>query len=258
MNASHERGKILTTTETSLRVVETLKEVDGARVTELAHELDMAPSTVHNHLSTLLKHGYVTKEGDTYLPGYQFVPMSEFVRNRKQAYRVAQSKVHQLAEECGARGNFVIEDGGRGMYLFTATAEGAVKAYSRVGRRAPLHVTAAGKSILSQLPERRVDEIVETHGLPRETEHTITDRDALHEELAAIRERGYAYNCEEHLTSVNAVGAPVNGVDGRVVGAMSVSGPAQRLKGDLLEAEFPDVVLGITNELELSLTYSQA
>ncbi|MFC7236995.1 IclR family transcriptional regulator [Saliphagus sp. GCM10025317] len=246
----------LQTTETSLRIINALKALDGARVTQLASELDMAPSTVHGHLATLEQNEFVVKRGDIYYLGLRFLTLGEYVRNNSESYIHAKPKVKQLAEETGGRAHFVVEEHGRGVYLYTSTGEKAVKAYSSVGKRVNLHVAAAGKSILAFIPEQRVEEIIDECGLEQETEHTITDPDALFDELAEIRERGYAFNREEHIKGVNAIGAPVLGPDDRVVGAFSVSGPVHRMKGDWYEEELPNMLLATSNELELNIMYS--
>lgn len=246
----------LQTTETSFQIVTALKEMDGGRVTEIASHLDMAPSTVHSHLSTLEANEYVVKEGDIYLLGLKFLNLGEYVRNRSDSYALAKEKVKDLAEETSGRAHFVVEEHGRGVYLYTSTGKHAVKAYSSVGKRVQLHVAASGKSILAFLPEHRVNEIIDRWGLPAETENTITDRETLFDELEQIREQGYAFNREEHLQGINAVGAPVLTDNGQVIGAFSVSGPVHRMKGDWFEEELTNAVLGASNELELNITYS--
>ena len=62
--ANSEKTRTLSTTRTTFRIIDELKAQDGARVTELAEGLELAPSTVHSHLATLLEDGYIAKEGD--------------------------------------------------------------------------------------------------------------------------------------------------------------------------------------------------
>lgn len=252
----HKDNGGLKTTETSLQIISCLKELEGGRVTEVAKAVNMAPSTVHNHLTTLEKNEYVIKEGDIYKLGLKFLNLGEYVRGRSDAYDFVKEKVEKLAEETGGRCHFVVEEHGYGVYLYTSSGEQAVKAYSSVGKRLPLHVAAAGKAILSNLEDWQVEEILDRRGLSRETTNTITDRERLFNELSEIQERGYAFNREEHLNGIKAVGAPVKGVDNRVIGAFSVSGPAHRMKGEWFEKELPNIVLGVSNELELNLQYS--
>lgn len=249
-------GRQVQTTMTSLEIIETLRELDGARVTELAEVLDRSPSTVHAHLSTLVGADYVVKSGDIYHLSLHFLGLASYVRNRRNAYRIADSYTDQLARETECRAVFVVEENGRGVYMYTYSGKHAVWKYSTVGKRFHLHQTAAGKAILSRLPRERVIDIVEEWGLPAKTENTITDRSVLLEELEAIEDRGVAFNDEEQLDGVKAVGVPVDGSDGRVVGAFSVASPANRMTEDRFEDEIPKILLGVANEFELENSMS--
>jgi len=246
--------RTLATTQTSFEIIELLKERGGGRVTELAEELDLAPSTVHSHLATLIEAGYLTQEGDIYQLGLAFLELGEHVRTRKEPYAIAESYTEQLAAETDSRAVFAVEEHGRGVYMYTFSGDHAVWTYSSVGKRFPLHVTAAGKSILSQLPDARVEEIIDQHGLEPKTDNTITSRDVLLEELATIDEQGYAINREEQLDGVKAVGVPVFGPDRQVLGAFSVASPANRMKGEWFEDELPEIILATANEFELEIS----
>jgi DNA-binding IclR family transcriptional regulator len=253
---TQEGGRTLQTTTTSLEVVTTLQELDGARVTELAEDLNLAPSTVHAHLTTLVAEDFVVKSGDVYYPSLRFLELGDYVRNRRKAYRIAESYTEQLADETDCRAVFVVEENGRGVYMYTYSGRHAVWTYSTVGKRFYLHQTAAGKALLSRLPDSRVDQIIETWGLPAATENTITDRAVLLEQLEEIRERGISFNYEEQLTGVKAVGVPVDGSDGLVAGAFSVASPANRMTDAKFEEEVPNSLLGVANEFELENSLS--
>ncbi len=245
----------LKTTVTTLRIVELLRERDGAGVTEIARELDIAPSTAHTHVTTLESQEYVVKEGDTYHLGLRFLGLGNFVRTRKRRFGKAEHYTNVLAEESERRSIFTVEEHGRGVYVHTSPGKHGVWTQSTVGKRVYLHSTASGKAILAHMPTERVHEIVERVGLPKETEQTIHDEGALFDELAEIRERGYALNVEEQISGVRAVGAPVLGPDGGVFGALSVAGPSNRMKGEQFD-RLTEVLLGIAEELELSIALS--
>jgi DNA-binding IclR family transcriptional regulator len=246
----------LSTVETSLRIAEAVAALDGARVSEVSDHLGVPVSTVHGHLKTLHKECYLTKEGDEYHIALQFLNRGGQARERKEGYKFAGEKVKQLAAETNERAQFVVAENGRGFYTHTESGKDAVLADARIGKRIYLHASAAGKSILAQLPERRVREIIDRWGLPAYTEHTITEEAELFEELEQIREQGYALNIEESFQGLHAVGASVETPQGQVLGAFSVSGPSNRLKGSSLEVEVPDFLMGVTNELELRLSIS--
>jgi len=253
MNSSNE----IKSTRTTFELLETLKEKNEATLAELTEEFDLSKSSVHNYLNTLRKDGYVTKEGNRYRVGLKFLNLGGHARRRERIYATAKQEVTALAKETGEMTNLVVETRGKGIYLHRAHGENAVKTDSYIGQQIHLHNTALGKAILAYLPEERVDEIIDQHGLPRSTENTITDRDALFDELERVRERdGIAFNKEEQLRGVRAVGAPVQDANGTVIGALSVSGPTHRMKGARLNEEMPDMVLGTANELELGIEYA--
>ena len=192
-------------------MVAALRELDGTGVTELATHLSMSKNTVHDHLATLRRHDYVTKDGDAYEIGLGFFEMGEYARKRRQIYEVARPKVTDLAEETGELANLLVEEHGRGVYLYRARGERAVTLDTHTGKRRYLHDTALGKAILAHLPDDRVREILDRHGLPAATPNTITDRERLHEELAEIRERGVAYCGQERVEGLQCVAAPILG-----------------------------------------------
>ena len=243
-------------TETTLRILETLKEMDGAGVTEVANSLGLPKSTVHNHVSTLLRNEYVVKEGDTYRVGLRFLEFGEYIRNRMPIYDVARPEVERLAEETGELANLLVEEHGKGVYLCRAKGSRAVRLDTYAGMRVHLHCTALGKAILAHLPEERVREIVDTRGLPSRTGTTITDEDDLLAELEEIRERGVAHDEEERVAGLRCVAAPIKNLDGNALGAISVSGPTSRMKGPRFHEEVPEDLISTANVIELNLNYS--
>lgn len=247
----------LKTTENTIRVVNTLKRLDTAGVTELATHLDMSKSTVHDHLTTLKKHDYVTKHDDgTYGIGLGFFEMGEYARKRRKIYEIARPEVKALAEETGELANLMVEEHGRGVYLYRAHGEKAVTLDTHTGKRRYLHNTALGKAILAHLSEERVHEILNMHGLPVSTENTITDRDVLFEELKTISKRGVAYCGQERVEGLQCVAAPILSNDNRVLGAVSIAAPTTRMNGRRFEEEIPELVLQAANVIEINITYT--
>lgn len=241
---------------TAFRTVERLNDFGEAGVTELARSLDLPKSTVHNHLRTLEDAEYVVKEGDAYRVGCRFLELGAKARDRRPLYRIARPEVERLAHETGELAGLVIEEHGRGVFLHRAKGEEAVHVDTYAGKRIHLHAAALGKAILAAMPPERVDEVVDRHGLPQLTERTISDPDALSEELAQIRERGVAFDDEERLRGLRSVAAAVRTEDGEPLGALSVAGPTSRLGGERYRTEIPELIRSAVNVVELNVTYS--
>lgn len=245
----------VTATRTSFRILEELKRLDGAGVTDVASALDIPKSTAHNHLQTLLEEGYIVKDEQSYRIGLRFLEFGEYKRNRMQIYETADPEAATLAEETGEMVNVAVEEHGEGVYITRKKGKQAVNVDTYSGKRVKLHCTALGKAILAELPESRVEAILDRHGLPGRTENTITDREELMAELESVREQGYAYDREERILGLRCVAAPVV-VDGDVLAALSVSGPTTRIKGELFHDEIPELLLSAANVVEINMTYA--
>ncbi|RQG88097.1 IclR family transcriptional regulator [Natrarchaeobius halalkaliphilus] len=243
------------TIDRTARILETLKELDGARVSEVADELDLANSTAHRYLSSLKKNEFITQEGDFYYVGLRFLELADSAQNRTEVYKLAKPKVEQLAQETGERAEFIVEEHGYAVFVHRAIGETAVRANSHQGKRIPMHATSAGKVILAHSPERKVEEIIECRGLPELTSETITTREELDEELEEIREKGVGFAEEEYIQGLSTVSVPVKGSSGAIQGSLGISGPSGRMSGDNFKREIQNLLVGAANELEINIAY---
>lgn len=236
------------TTRTSLRLLETIRDRDGGTVGELAEELGMARSTAHNHLRTLFEAGYLVKEGNQYHVGLRLFSLGEYARTRKPEYELAKEAVEDLATRTQMEADFNVEEHGRLINVF-GTIGHAGEPGIQLGNRFHLHSTSAGKAILAELPRSRVEELLETHGLPKTAPNTITERDELLADLEATRERGYATNDEELFTGYKSIGKAVTLPDGRVLGGLAVGGPTYIIGSDFDQSVY-DTLAQTVVELE--------
>ena len=116
------------------------------------------------------------------------------------------------------------------VYIDQVTGTRSIVAVSWVGRRTPLHCTSNGKVLLAHMPAGRPVPRGWTSELAAMTPRTITDAAALDRQLDEIVRRGYAQTVEELEEGLNAVAAPIRQADGTVAAALSVSGPAFRMR----------------------------
>jgi DNA-binding IclR family transcriptional regulator len=243
------------TTEKTLTLIEELMAKEPCGVSELASDLEMGKSAVHNHLNTLRTHGYVLKEGDDYRLGLKFLEVGGHSRKSMEIYQVAEPEVKSLAAETGELANLLVEEQGMGVYLMRAKGDEAVDLDTHAGLRTNLHTTALGKAILANLSEERVETIVDRHGLERKTPRTVGTREELFDALTEIRERGYAVDDGERLEGLRCVASAVTSSSGEVLGAVSVSAPANRVSDETLHGTLPERVLSAANVIELNINY---
>ncbi|ELZ27536.1 IclR family transcriptional regulator [Halosimplex carlsbadense 2-9-1] len=239
----------------SVRILETLKDSDWHGVTEISRKVDLNKGSVHHHLSTLKENGFVVEEDGKYRLGMRFLEFGIHARNQMKLYEVAKPKIDELAEETGELANLMIEENGLGVYLYIAGGDQALSLDTKVGTQQYLHTCALGKTILAHLPDPEVDRILQNHGLPEETPNTVTDREDLFRELEQVRERGLAFDGEERAEGIRCVAAPIRTNDGELLGAVSVSGPASRMKQHRFKNEIADLVENTATVIQINATY---
>ena len=248
--------RMLKTVSRAFDVLRALEELDGAGVTELATHLDISKSVAYNYLATLREEKFVVKEEGEYALSLQFLLVGEYVRNQNSLYRVGKEELNELAATTGEYAHLSTEQHGLSVNLYKVSGEkdvGSDYQTNKLQRADYLHFSATGKAILAGLPRERVDWIIDQYGLPAKTEKTITDRDALFEELDRIEEQGYALNDEEEIKGLRAVGAPIRNRHGRVLGSISVSGPVRRLDDEEYHETIVDAVVNAANVIEVHI-----
>lgn len=248
-------NKKIHSVEKSLQIVEALKQLDEAGITEIAEQTGLKKATVHHHLRTLKSDDFVVQDNEKYRLGIRFLEYGEYTRQKLPIFQVGVPEVDNLAQKTGELGNMLIEECGRGIHLYRARGEGSITIDTGPGSRVYLHHTGLGKAILAHLPRERVEEIIEEHGLPQTSQNTITDPDALFDELETIRKQGYAVDKGERVEEVWAVAAPVM-KKSEVLGAVSVAGPSSRFEGDRLEERLPSLVMKTADVISVNITYS--
>jgi len=110
----------------------------------------------------------VIQDGDEYRLSLRFLHLGQGVRTSRTAYQLVKEKVEWLADETGERSQFIVEEQGCGVYMFCELGTDGVQTDSEIGKRIPLHATAAGKAILC------------TSGLPRRRDHRGSQTRAIH------------------------------------------------------------------------------
>jgi DNA-binding IclR family transcriptional regulator len=120
-----------------------------------------------------------------------------------------------------------------------------------------MHCTALGKAMAAFRPEDEIRHWIRTHGLKPSTDATITDKDAFLQELHEIRSRGYAVDNGEFEASVRCVAAPIRDRTGRVIAAVSISGPDIRMPVPLIGSSMAMQVVETASHISQALGYFQ-
>lgn len=203
---------------------------DGVKLSDLARSVGMPKATVYRILSTLESRGFLDRGPDGgYRMARKLFDLQQPVPIEQILNRVAQPKMEDLAKSCRETVNLGILDGGEVVVINTVESPQTVRMSSKVGNRRHLHTTAIGKVMLAGLPEKEMLRLIRLKGLPRLTPYSIVSRIALLTELERVRELGYAIDNQENELDGRCIGAPVMGPDGKLLAALSISGPEFRM-----------------------------
>jgi len=234
----------LSSVANAIRLTKAFSEKDSEMgISALATRLGLAKSTVHRLATTLVEYDILeqNRESGKYRLGLALFELGTLVRRKMDAASGAQEQIHALADATGETVQLAILDHLSVLYIRIRESRQAVRMSSSPGSRAPAHCTSVGKVLLAHQPHEVVRQVIES-GLRRYTEHTITAPDALIEELAAIRSRGYAIDDEEIEVGLRCVAAPIRDHTGQVTAAISVAAPVQRMTKKNLQTTVPSVV----------------
>jgi len=237
--------------------LETLEDHESADLSELTENLEMAKSSVYNHLQTLEQVGYVKKSGDRYHLDLGLLSLGGVARDNEKLYSLGKETTDELANKTKELAALTTQHNGRSIYLYKAEGENATSYDSRLGVQLPLHCTAAGKAILAHVSEERKIRILNRQSLDQYTENTITKQSELEDELERIYEQGFSLDDEERIDGMRGVGAPiVDNSNNTVLGAIAVGGPTSRLFGTWFKDDLPDIVQRYAKEAGISATFS--
>jgi DNA-binding IclR family transcriptional regulator len=211
-------------------------------LSELSRKLGYPKTTVHTILNTLESKGFIEKtENNAYALGWAVIPMTQAVRVNVQIRDRAAPLLRELGDFSGVSVYLTVLKGSYSLYIYAIESSDRLLARSVVGDMAHMHCTAVGKATLAFLPRDKIEAIIDDAGLPRFTEHTITDAVKLFAELEETKKRGYALDFEEHEQRTYCIGSPIFNEQGRVIGSCSVSGSDPELVHDRVMEFAPGV-----------------
>jgi len=229
----------ITSVDNALRLLALFREREKVRLSDAREHLGVAHSTAHRLLAMLAYHGFVQQDRDSrvYLAGPALVEIGLAAVRHMDIRRHARPVLEELAGRYGETAHLSVLEAGKVRYLDAVESSRALRVAARTGTALPANCTASGKAMLAALPAAELAALFPDGpgmpALPALTRQSITGRGRLEDELAAVRERGFALNLEESEDGIASVAVAV--LDGRraPVAALSVSAPVSRLADGL-------------------------
>ena len=231
------------TLEKALDILTYLKEnpsADGHSLNTISEGVGMGKSTVHRFLDTLLEYDFVEKseDGTAYKLGWGIFEMAS---NIPLCHGIDSEKVSvylkNLSNHFGEIINLGIKNSNSMVIIKRFFPNPSAVTHRlitnvNIGEKEPLCCTGIGKLFLSEMDNEDILLIFRTEKDRPKTEYTITDESVLLNEIAGVRQKGFAVDNMEASTEVFCIAVPLWDYTGKIIAGISISVPAGRLKAE--------------------------
>jgi DNA-binding IclR family transcriptional regulator len=242
-SAVQPKRHALAGTQTLFRGLDVVDAVaaGATSLTELAAAIGLTRSTTHRLATTLVERRYLAfTRHDGYVLGPKLLELGHLTARRMDLPRVAREHLEALSASTGDTVHLGILNENQVLYLDKVTGTRRVEVCSRIGERQPLRSTGLGKALILDAGEKQWREYYD-HEARLGNGYDVP----MDEWLRRMREyaaQGYAFDLEENEDRIRCVAAPIRGVAGAIVGAISVTSAAQymsdlRMRGVSFEVQ---------------------
>lgn len=234
-NADGTVGKALTV----------LDEVESygrpVRFSELQASSDYPKATLYRLLQTLTKQHMLSYDPDmgTYTLGVRLLRLAHSAWKTSSLAPIARPYIDKLSQNTGETVHLAQLDHAQVIYVDKRNATQVLPMFSEAGKVGPAYCTGVGKAMMAYLPEKQLVDVLAQQSWHRFTEKTLSDADAMRQELQAIRDRGHGYDNEEHEPGIICVALPIRNSFGRVLGAISITSSTLRSSLERLDSFVP-------------------
>ncbi|MDW5377709.1 IclR family transcriptional regulator [Halomonas sp. HP20-15] len=219
-----------------LRLLQVIPELGPeASARAIQQRLEMPRPTVYRLLNTLEQEGFIERNplGGEYVLGRQILRLAQQSLTQGSLQARFRPTLQAIGKATGETVHLGVPYGCHMTFIDKVESTDAVRMASYIGMPIPMHSTSVGKAYLAALDAAECEQYLEKLRLEPVTERTLISLDALRDELACTRERGYAIDDEENEPGIICFGRAIRAADGTPAGGISVSVPRYRLHDDV-------------------------
>lgn len=205
-----------------------LHQGSGLTFADTVASTALPKTSVHRILKGMTELGYLNFNSETkrYRGALKVAALGAEVTSNFDLRKLVHPQLIRLQQETNHTSHMAIKDGAAAIYMDKIESQDyGIKLISEIGKRIPLYCTGLGKVLLAYSPPSEAERILSKKLKPY-TENTITDPQEVKKEIRQIKKQGYALDREEVTRGVMCVAAPVFGLGGQMVCAISVAFPA--------------------------------
>lgn len=228
----------------ALKVLEKVAAFERpVRFTELLENSEFPKASLYRFLQNLTTEGMLAydRTQQTYSLGVRLVRLAHSAWVSASLAPIAAPFLDALSEAVSETIHLAQLDNAQVLYLDKRNAKSPVEMYSRAGKVGPAYCTGVGKAMMAFLPEEELCQVLLQQSFHRFTPNTLDTAEGLRAELSKIRDRGYAFDREEHEPGIICVAVPILSGKNTVVGAISVTSTTSRNSLNELEELVPKI-----------------
>jgi IclR family KDG regulon transcriptional repressor len=259
----HKPANLVQTIERVAAIFDVMAQSSrGISLKELSAKVALPKGTTHRLLFSLSYFGYVRQatESKNYYLGFKLVELGNRLLDQLDLRTQARPFLIDLNKRTKETVHLVVLDQDEALYIDKVEPDekpGGLQMVSRIGLRVPVHCSSVGKVFLAQFSDQDLEVLIKKKGLQKRTGNTITDPEKLKQHLKTISRQGYAIDNEENEKGIRCVGAPVFNQQGKVIAAISISGPTIRITKKLLQNSLKREIIKTASAISRELGYQE-
>lgn len=207
------------------------RQTQGQSLKQLAIDSNLATSTVFRLLASLKQHGLVEQsKNNLYFLGKKLLRYTKNLSDDDDFRHTIQPTMEKLNQHTEETINLSIQDGPELVYIDRILSPKVLRADVTLGKRTPLHATAAGKLILGAMTNSAFNAYIAQAHLYPYTKHTLTCADKLRQHCLDAYAQDYATEYEEAELGLGCIAVLIHHNQNNY--GLSISAPVERLDND--------------------------
>lgn len=232
-----ESGRLIDAVLKALDVLDCFGDDPTLTLKQIIDRTGLGRSRAMRLTGTLISRGYLFFDPVTghFSLGSRLMALGDAFNRNNNIIRIARPIMKYLVDKTGESSTFSIIEADERVILVREEGTHAIRYSIQEGQRMPLHAGAASKALLAFGPQDVLERLITADLLQPITSSTVTDPEQLKNNLARIRKQGFAVSLGENTPGARAIAAPVFNYDNHLAGVVSVSGPANRIEGSIID-----------------------
>lgn len=207
-------------------------------LTEVAQRTGLTRAGARRILLTLEGLGYVSSQGRQFSLTPKILDLGFAYLSSQPLWNLAEPVMEKLVEDVKESCSAAVLDGADIVYVLRVPTHKIMSINLGIGSRLPATSTSMGRTLLAELPEAALDELLRRHPPVAHTALTITDPALLKTELARVQRQGWCLVDQELEEGLVSLSVPIRDRGGRAIAAMNISGQAARTSARQMAEQF--------------------